>query len=475
MIHRINKAGILTVLFWFVLLVPSIAGYLNNYTPLQFYRSYLFAVTPNQGQRFVELLFFACTFAGAFFIYWSTIRLTPKPSETRGIFLWAMVFTLMLIFLFPFACQDVYYYIASGRLQSFYRVNPYLTSAHQIANWSSDPFLSTTGWGFLTSMYGPLWTQVSGWIVSIAGNALWLAVLLFKLLAGLVHLLNVFLIGLAARSFNLNPGRSMMIYGWNPLLLFELPGHAHNEALLLTFIIMAVYSLSFGRGILAVPGLTLASLVKYTPVLLIPFFSMWLYKTRRYLALLWGFGLSTAVTFLIFSPYWEGFKTLAGLLRQMNFYSIKSLHFLVTSGLYGTLPQYPKAVLFMAVSTVLNLVFLALLLKRLKILWSTGDHISVDSIICSCVGILILYLFLANKWFQPWYLAWTIPLAALIKSPHPLALTALLLTFSAEMSRLPQMLFNDVSFWVQFYTFLIAWVPLVALLPVFRNRIFSGL
>jgi len=292
-----------TALVWLVLLIPSIYGYLKGKTTARFLQSYIFTASPDLFHRLLDTLFFVCVFSIAFFIYARALKGGDRTVSPATIWKWTALFTLILTFMFPFTCEDVYYYIATGQLEAHYRVNPYVTPARQIAGWYRDPFLSTSCWGFLTYVYGPVWAKISAWLVSMSGQNLWLALQLFKIFAGLVHLLNTALIGETARRYSVQGAWAMIAYGWNPLLLFELPGHAHNDALLLTFLILAVCCLSFWRGILSLPCLTLASLVKFTPLLFTPLFVLWFLKARRSIGLLAGGAISLILVPLWFRPY----------------------------------------------------------------------------------------------------------------------------------------------------------------------------
>lgn len=457
---KVTPLGLITLLVWFVLLLPSIAGYIQKSTMTDFYKNYFGIIGLRYG-NLLEPLVLTLVFTAAFILYLKAIKACWEWISPGEVLAWTAAFTVSLLFLFPFTCQDVYYYIATGQLQSHYQANPYLTSAHQIAGWSADPFLSTTRWGFLVNVYGPVWTQITHGLTSLAGNHLWLAVLLFKLFAGLVHLLNTVLIGLTAGRMNANPVQAMLVYGWNPLLLFELPGHAHNDALLLTFVILAFYALSRGRDVFAIPFLTLAALVKYTPVLLIPFFGLWLIAKRRLKALMLGCLISLILLLTAWVPYWEGIETLSGLSRQMNFYSIKSLHSLSFQALHAWLPEIPRLVVFEAAAKGLLAMFMLVFIYLLFKLWGNGREANLEALAKFSIAVIIGYLLLANKWFQPWYLAWLIPLAALIKLPHPMAYTALLLSFSAELSRVPQLLMGNTGLYVQLAALGITWFPLL--------------
>lgn len=454
----------LTALAWLVLILPGLRGFFKDS-----YQPYLFG----GDYQWLEPLFLLLVFVVTFTLYFKCVRADLRTIKPVVVLAWTAVFTLLLVFLYPFACQDVYYYIATGKLQSFYRSNPYITTAHQIAGWRMDPFLSNTDWGFLTHVYGPVWAKITAWVVWLSGNNLFLAIILFKLWAGIIHLINVILVGLAAQKNHLSSGPAMLIYGWNPLLLFELPGHAHNDALVLTFITLALLLLSYQGGILSIPSLTMAILTKYVPAILLPFFIVWYLLNNRLRTLLVGGLISLILALLWFSPYWAGWQIFNGLIKQMNFYSIKSLHTVISQGLYQLLPQLPQRLVFEATSLVLTMVFVVVYGYILGRYWLKAKPSNNLLIICSMV-VTIIYLFIANKWFQPWYLAWVMPLVAVSKLPNSLAYVGLFLTFSAELSRLPQLIAGSISLSVQLGTFIIAWLPLLIyhlkqnkLLPIF--------
>lgn len=458
--NRLVIQGTLTALIWLILVLPSIIGYIKGFSQTMFFHSYLFGQVPKT--PLWDTLFLASVFILLFALYFWALKQPLKNISPVMIMFWTTVFTTLLLLLFPFACQDVYYYAATGQLQSQYQMNPYIISAHQIPDWRTDPLLSNTRWGFLVHVYGPLWAKVSHGLVTLSGNNLWPAVILFKVFAGLVHLINLFLVGIVARRLGTSPTWSMVAYGWNPLLLFELPGHAHNDALLLSFIILAVYFLTFAGGVLAIPSLILAAAIKYTSLLLIPIFVLWLILQRQFKSLLASGLMSLVILLIVWTTYWEGLITLDGLVRQMNFYSIKSMHSLLLKVTQTIFPEVSREVIFSALSSLLTLAFLLIYSYLLYHLYKEKPKIKdISRLLIFSMVTIILYLFIANKWFQPWYLAWVIPLAALSRPFEPTAITALLLSFSAEISRIPQMIYKNVIPSVQLATFVIAWLPLL--------------
>ncbi len=443
--QRLLVPGLLTIITWLVLLLASYPAWQKGMQLSGAFMPFLLALV----------------FVMAFFLYWKAMRDGAVTASNLEVLGWTTALTLLLVLLFPFACEDVYYYMATGQLAEQYQANPYLTTAHQIKAWRLDPFLSTTNWGFLTSVYGPIWTKVAEWLVALTNHHFDLTVLIFKLFAGLVHLINTVLIGFTARNYGIKSSQAMLVYGWNPLLLFELPGHAHNDALLLTFIILAFYALTVRRGLFSLPFLTLAVLVKYTPVLLAPLFLCWLLKRRWFSSLLIGSLLSLVLVFIWWLPYWEGVTTLQGVVKQQNFYSIKSLHYILFTVAQGLWPTSEKVTSFAIISHVLTMVFLLIYFILLLRLWRKKSQHDLPILLTNTVLILLAFLVIANKWFQPWYLSWMLAAVPLLSWQSPLFTVSLLLSLTAELSRLPQMLLGHTHLAMHLLTFLVAWCPLL--------------
>lgn len=458
----LNKLGFLTLLGWLIIFIPGIIGFSKGYSYEYIRQNYFGSIGP-LAQSSLLLLFFSLVF----FLYIKTINVHHMASSFK-VLGWVIFLTLLLTFLPPFTCEDVYFYIATGQIQSAYHINPYIHNAHEIVGWRSDPLLSSSGWGFSLSMYGPLWTKLTKWLVLIASNNLWLAVWLFKALAGVLHILNTILIGITAKRLQLNSSQAMMIYGWNPLLLFELPGHAHNDALLITFLILAFLVLTYGQDVLTFPLLTLSILVKYIPILLTPLFGLWFIAKKKYDALLISLAISALILPIVWVSYWQGFQSLKGIFRQFDFYSIKSLHYITFFTTHKLFPQLPRNLIFQYTAKAFTMTFLLIFLI-LIIYICRKKSFDFNKLIFACLFILILFLFVANKWYQPWYISWLLPLAAILEFQNSIVMIILLLSYTAELSRIPQIILNNSGIIVQLSGFLIAWAPLILLFGKFNQ------
>jgi len=180
----------------------------------------------------------------------------------------AVVFQATLALLPGLFSQDVFSYVAYGRLASVYDLNPYIWPPNVIPRDAVVPWVAEV-WRSYTSPYGPLWVDVQ-WAMarltsdrSIADQAL-----AFRLLANALLLANLGLVwSLLGRLSPLSyRDRTVALaaLAWNPLVLLEVSANAHNDVLMVTFTLLALLLWTRSRNALAASAsLTLGALVKY--------------------------------------------------------------------------------------------------------------------------------------------------------------------------------------------------------------------
>jgi hypothetical protein len=180
----------------------------------------------------------------------------------------AAVFQVTLALMPGLFSQDVFSYVAYGRLSAIHDLNPYIWPPSVIPKDAVVPWVAEI-WRGYTSPYGPLWVDVQ-WAVarltsdqSIAEQAM-----AFRLLANVLLLANLGLVwGLLARLTPLSFGDrtvALAALAWNPLVLLEVSANAHNDVLMVTFTLMALLLWTRPHvGLLASATLMLGVLVKY--------------------------------------------------------------------------------------------------------------------------------------------------------------------------------------------------------------------
>ena len=136
----------------------------------------------------------------------------------------------------PLGSRDVYAYAAQGRMAE-QGMDVYSEGPSELG--PDDPVLAAVDPIYREKpvLYGPVFVSLSSWISAVVGERLVAAVLAFRLLA----VLGLTAAGIAvhdlARSFGRDPVDALILAIANPLVLFHLVSGAHNEAIMLGFLI----------------------------------------------------------------------------------------------------------------------------------------------------------------------------------------------------------------------------------------------
>ena len=401
-----------------------------NRLPLPDIRSF----TPSLGQGLV----YAC---GLLLLYGLYLQASRQPPRLWIILGTAVLFALPLLFTFPVNATDVYRYFIRGRVSSIYGENPFTQPPTAFAQ---DPFKDLAGeWSNETSPYGPIWEMVATAVTTIAQNNLYLGLILFKLVGLFTHLLIALLIWLLlARQKATNRNRAVLLWAWNPALLLTFVVDAHNDGLMLVWLLLGYWlaQLEFSQGwapeqlALSFTIICLAPLSKPIGLLPLPFFflAFWrqLVDNRARLRFLGLSALGGIVVLAIaFWPFGSPLALASRLLREAT----EGAGFSITT-LLLLLNQRLKVDLSWAVLTNLTR-FVAGVLGAWA-LWLTGNGRSPNR---ATADIFSLYILQALN-FRIWYSVWAIPFLLLeIKdsgfenSPLPPASVAPLLSLPPRL------------------------------------------
>ncbi|GIV58310.1 MAG: hypothetical protein KatS3mg042_1223 [Rhodothermaceae bacterium] len=210
----------------------------------------------------------------------------------RTVLLLGIVLRLAVLWLPPTLSDDAYRYVWDGLLQ-VEGINPYryVPEDPALAGFHDEPIYGRLNSSRFYSVYPPL-SQVFfavaglfygfGWEVSYY--------VLKVLLAGMEF-------GAMLLLARMIPARRMILYAWNPLVVIETAGQAHTEAVMLFFLVLALWLARRRRGSAAAAALTCAGWVKLYPFVLLPF----LWRRFRWRAV-WPPVLVSAVLVL---PYFD--------------------------------------------------------------------------------------------------------------------------------------------------------------------------
>jgi len=217
-----------------------------------------------------------------FSIYFVVLRISAGPQSARvtALLLGAGGLFLLVLAVAPILLSsDVYFYGLYGRMLSVYDVSPYGAG---IPFPKSDPFAEFLGGRYLASWYGPLWTLICAVVTRFTGEHLGITVLTFRLIGVTAALATAGLIWHCLR--RMDPARAtqgVVFFLWNPLVIMETGLSAHNDVVMMFFVVLAIAFHLRGWKSAAVVALTLSALVKFLTGMLIPLYICFVLRECR--------------------------------------------------------------------------------------------------------------------------------------------------------------------------------------------------
>jgi hypothetical protein len=337
----------------------------------------------------------------------------------------AAIFGLTLVLLPTLPSDDLFSYILYGRIGAIHHANPLIVTPSAFPH---DPFLRMVFWQGTRSVYGPAWLLLSQGLTLLAdalGGSLAGYVLLYKTLGLVAHLVNSLLIWLIVG--RLAPHRQLvatLFYAWNPLCLLEFCGSAHNDAVMLAFLLLGVYFLLRGWEVAALISFGLSISVKYVMLALLPLYFALVVrqtleqggmKSQAVLRVGWRVLVVAGVVALTLLPYWAGPQTLAAVVysppaQHLDNSLLDAVSWPVRSLLeaMGASPGTAAAVSLGGLKVAGIVVFTGIWLVELFRVRS------LKTLLYAWVGVILGYLLIASGWYWPWYATWAVALTALV-------------------------------------------------------------
>lgn len=387
-----------------------------------------------------------------------------KEAVAKFILIVALIFFLML----PLTSTDVFYYIATGWSEAEYGVNPYYTSVHELSQMEEyvdtvkfdQILLKMPGvWSNTTIVYGPLWPFICKILSGLSMGNLTFALFIYKLFNLCIHLLNCYLI------YKLTNKKKIftLMYGLNPMILFEGLCNVHNDILVVCLILIAMYFFIKKKNVLlTVVFFALATAVKYYAILLVPFIIIYHYRKEKVLKrIVYSFGwaiIFIVVIFLCYLLYTRDLEVLKGIFVQQNKY-MNSI-FLVIA-LYANIHNAS------IISKGCMLAFIIIYgYNIIKLLFT--KKISFTTNMRKYNSLLLLFMFGTITNFNSWYTMWLLPTAMWQKGKT--IKNILNVTIASQVSYSVFFLFNESYIYGKyFYMLMIALI----ILPNIGNKIYK--
>ncbi|MBV9893645.1 MAG: hypothetical protein JO020_05725 [Chloroflexi bacterium] len=250
------------------------------------------------------------------------------------VLIFELVFQVTLFITPGLFTTDIFSYVMYGRISAEYNLNPYIYPPNYFPG---NPLLGWIHpiWHDQPSVYGPLWTGI-GWLMARAtasltdvvttlddGTVLNVGlmdqVFAYKLLMNAVQVVNLALVWwLLGRVLKTKPRARLaafVVFAWNPMMLFDAAGNAHNDALMVTLLLLGIVPLVWSstqpsniRWSVGTVFVGLSALIKYTTGLVGLFYVVpWARRLptwRARIAWIGGTGAIIAlVTYVLFIPW----------------------------------------------------------------------------------------------------------------------------------------------------------------------------
>jgi hypothetical protein len=367
-------------------------------------------------------------------LYWAGYRILVRgPIRSfRQILLPAIPLAVLSFVTIPYDSTDVFVYMAVGRAQAHYGLNPYTHVLRDIPDVRDDPIVradwmagNKNPWLDLPFVYGFLFAILTRTVALIGGGHWWLTLGLLKLVGVAAYFVCARLLWLLSKALgNPRPDVLMYLFIWSPLILLHHIANVHNDLLVGLSVLLATYLMK-RRPLWGPAILTAAAMLKFLTLPLIPLslYFTWRVAGRRTAAAAAGLaGIVVAAVSLPYIPDLEHFhfnlisaqlgKTTAGSLYAFLFYGYRALA--RVGAPFGSLESFGFGLKIALWSTGAILILFesyGFLHKRRP---TIEDWISTSS------WILFVIIFVASSQFYSWYIAMWFPHVLLVRAENGL-------------------------------------------------------
>ena len=220
------------------------------------------AAPPADKNLFIGLV---AVYGGMVLMFQAWVALVRIARRNRGLPVRAFVavfvaWTLPLLVVAPLFSRDAYSYAAQGEMMSR-GISPYLFGP-SVMGVNAFSGLVDKLWANVTSPYGPVFLWLAGVNATVVRHNELLAVVGFRVLAVVGVVMIAVFVPRLARQYGRDPSVAFVLGVVNPLVLLHLVAGAHNDALMLGFMMAGLSVARDGRRALGVLLCAIGAMVK---------------------------------------------------------------------------------------------------------------------------------------------------------------------------------------------------------------------
>ncbi len=334
-------------------------------------------------------LMYVLIIAFAFWFYFKVVNgKWIKSQSARRIVLWSLVLHSVVIISYPALSTDVFDYILQNRVKFVYQENLWVMP---IISYPNDQMINLGSWQRVASVYGPTHHFFAAGAQIIGGSDLFGNILMFKEIAVIFSLITTMMLSHLIQEDKM---RKLALFAMNPLLIIETAGNAHNDIIMVAFMIAALIAFKRKRFVIVGALLSLSTQVKLYGVVLTPFLLILLMRKKEYghaaLTLI-GLLVTTMIGVAVMGP--QAVANYQHLMKWVFTLKLNSL-----PNLLHVLPNWMFVFPFMIIAI--------LGVRKIK---------SLSNVIQTYIGLTLLYLMFVIPLYWAWYVIWYLPFLSLIK------------------------------------------------------------
>jgi alpha-1,6-mannosyltransferase len=347
--------------------------------------------------------------------WWDLAKITQRHPglPVRAFVPVFIAWVLPMLVVAPLFSLDVYSYAAQGEMMSRgispYQYGPSVLGANAWVAPVSPIWLN------VTSPYGPLFLAISSTVVSLSGHReLWTVVGLRA-----VEVVGVAMMAVAvaplARSYGFDGASAFVLAICNPLVIWHLVAGAHNDALMMGFLVLGLLAARRGRPLLGLVLCGLGAAVKVPAMVGVVYVGWewlgdgvdWRGRVRPVItAMLVGCGTIFAVAEMA-GLGWGWIRALGNPETVVSYLDPATALGKLAGGLASLIGFGGESALLL--SAVRDLGLLAAALIGIRLLFRSTTKTSAKA-----MGYTFLAVVVLGPVLEPWYAAWGIVLLALV-------------------------------------------------------------
>lgn len=318
--------------------------------------------------------------------------------------------------LYPTNAIDVYIYAARSRLLTEYGANP--NAVQPAMYWDVDPYMryASQEWADNLSPYGPLWNQLAAPITWLGGDSIGAAVIGFKLMSAV----SAVAIGCLIHSIVRDAHEAWalpaaLFWLWNPLVLWDGIGNAHNDVTLMLPVIAALWAWQKRLDRWVVPLLLASVLIKYVTLILLPIAIVAVWRRNpdwrdRAAAVLWSLAGATFLAAVSLYPFYD-IGSIVTSAREQGSRVAASPAWVIRESVW----EWRATVI--PVETVVDAAYgLAAIAVAI---WAILCWRNPERLPRAAFEVIFAFMLVASTNQRAWYVIWLVPLAAILIPTPP--------------------------------------------------------